>query len=234
MKNKRNLANRIYRAKTIKRMETKIKLLGINCHYDVMKLLNIRLFLTIILFITLFIYTRLGAIWSPIITIIFYYGYEKVILDYPIKKRAKKLENEAIFFFEVLELSIESGNDLKKALTITTNNIDNELSLEFKKTLGEMNKGKSFSESIKAMKERIPSSNIRNLLLNMVETSTFGSNISESIQNQISYLKDKQLYEIKAIMNKLPMKISVISVLFFLPILLLFVLSPVLIEFLSR
>ena len=46
-------------------------------------------------------------------------------------------------------------------------------------------------------------------------------------------LRDKRILEIKGRIGKLPTKISIISVLFFIPIILLVILSPVLIEFLG-
>ena len=73
MKKERKLVYRIYPKKTIKKIEGKIKLLGINCKYDTMKLLNIRLLISILLFGTILIISKQGYILSPIITILFYF-----------------------------------------------------------------------------------------------------------------------------------------------------------------
>ena len=83
------------------------------------------------------------------------------------------------------------------------------------------------------MKNRIPSEEINTVLLNIREASLFGNNIIDSLNNQIEYLRDKKLLSIRAKINKMPMKISVISVVFIIPIVLLLVLGPVLINFLS-
>ena len=53
-----------------------------------------------------------------------------------------------------------------------------------------------------------------------------------ALNNQIDYLRDKKLLDIKAKINKMPTKISVISVLFVIPIILLLVLGPVIINYL--
>ena len=147
-----------------------------------------------------------------------------------IKKREKKLEEEAIFFFEVLSLTLESGRNLTLSLQITSRNIDSELSEEFQKSLQEMSLGKSFQEAITDMKERIPSDTINNALLNIVQSSIFGNNIEESLNNQLDFLRDKRLLDIKSQIGKLQTKISIISVLFFIPIILLVILAPVLID----
>ena len=56
MKKERHLVYRIYRKKTIEKIEAKIKLLGIYCTYNVMQLLNLRLALSVLLFFVFFNY----------------------------------------------------------------------------------------------------------------------------------------------------------------------------------
>lgn len=228
--NERSLVRRIYTEKTIKKVEKKIKLLGINCKYNVIDLLNLRLLIGIAIFVLLLIFNKNGYILAPITVILFHYLSEYIVLDYPIKKRRKKLEEEAIFFFEVLSLTMESGRNLTKGLLLTSKNIDSELSQEFKKSLEEMSLGKSFSECLNSMKERIPSDTINNAVLNIVQSSIFGNNIEESLNNQLDFLRDKHLMEVKSEIGKLPTKISIISVLFFIPIILMVILSPVLVD----
>ena len=228
--NERSLVRRIYTEKTIKKVEKKIKLLGINCKYNVIDLLNLRLLIGIAIFVLLLIFNKNGYILAPITVILFHYLSEYIVLDYPIKKRRKKLEEEAIFFFEVLSLTMESGRNLTKGLLLTSKNIDSELSQEFKKSLEEMSLGKSFSECLNSMKERIPSDTINNAILNIVQSSIFGNNIEESLNNQLEFLRDKHLMEVKSEIGKLPTKISIISVLFFIPIILMVILSPVLVD----
>lgn len=234
MKKERHLVYKIYRKKTIERVESKIKLLGIYCKYDVMQLLNLRLITSIILFLILLFVSDYGYLIAPVGVILFYILSEKVVLDYPITKRVKKLEDEAAFFFEVLGLTLESGRNLKSALDMTSKNIDSELSQEFRKTLSEIKLGKSFTESLVSMKERIPSDTINNIILSLTQSSIYGSSISESLTNQLDYLREKKLLEVKGEIAKLPTKISVISVIFFIPIMLLVILSPVIIEFFSK
>ena len=94
--------------------------------------------------------------------------------------------------------------------------------------------GKSLTEALISMKDRIPSEEINTVILNIKESSKFGNNIIDSLNNQIDYLRDKKILNIRATINKMPIKISVISVLFIIPIILLIMLGPVLINFISR
>ena len=230
---KRNsIIKKIYQEKTINKVSDKVELLGIRYNYDVIDLLNQRLLLCLFIFIVLLIFNKNGYILAPLVTVLCYYGSEYFFLDYRIKKRIKKLDVEALFFFEVLALTLESGRNLKGALDMTCDNIDSELSEEFKKTLAEVRLGKSMSEALNDMKSRIPSDAINNVILNITQSTIFGNNIVESIYNQVDYLREKQLLEVKSEIGKMPVKISVISVVFFIPLMLLLILGPVLVNFL--
>ncbi len=230
---KNNLVYKIYRHKTISKIESKIKLLG-ESDYTVSSFLNIRLILTILSFIIVLFLSKYGYILAPVIAFLTYYICEKIAFDYPIIKRAKKLEKEALFFFEILTLTLESGRSLKHALDLTVLNIDNEISSEFKKTLAEVKLGKSLNESLEDMKKRIPSESINNAILNMVQSNTFGSNIITSMYNEIDYLREKEILDIKASIAKLPTKISIVSIIFFVPIMLIIILAPVLINLITK
>ncbi len=232
MKKRNAIAYKIYPKKTVNRIEKKMNYLGQDNKNSTFAFLNLRLLFSILLF-GIFFSMKYGYILAPILTLLFYYALEKIVFDYPIKKRGLKLEEEAIFFFEILCLTLESNSNLKGALELTSKNIDSELSLEFKKALHEVRMGKSFTESLIALKERIPSDTINTIILNLTESSIFGNSVLSSLQNQLDYLREKRLLTIKAEIAKLPTKISVLSVLFFVPIMLLIILSPILLQFLA-
>ncbi|MBE6160789.1 MAG: type II secretion system F family protein [Firmicutes bacterium] len=230
---KRSFIDKIYPKKIIKKYNVKIELLSDDTTLNVRKFLYYRLIGSLLIFILFGVFSKYSYITAPLFTLIYYIGITYLLIDYPTKKRGLELEHEAIFFFEILELTLESGRTLSQALEITANNVDSKLSKEFKKTLSEVKMGKSLIESLKAMKERIPSDTINNTILNMTESSIFGSNIINSINNQLDYLRNKELMEIKARIAKLPTKISIVSVLLFIPLILLIILSPVLIELIT-
>ena len=227
-----SLFAKIYPKRTIDRVEAKSRLMGVRYSYNPIVILNLRVFIAIILFVILILTSHMGYLLAPVVAILFYYLSEKLLLDYPIKRRAKRLEKEALFFFEVLLLTLESGRNLGHALKLTAENVDSEISLEFKQTLSEVRLGKSLNEALNDMKKRIPSDTINNAMLNMVESNIFGSSILTRLNNQIDYLREKQMLDVKSEINKLPTKVSILSVIFFVPIMLLIILAPVLIDYL--
>ena len=229
----REISKNIYSKYSLNDIEFRMRLLGKNSRDEVLKFLNIRLITSILIFFVILYFVDWGYILGPIFIILYYIFLPNITIDRKIKKRKEKLENEAMYFFEILSLSLESGNNLYNAIKVTSDNIDSELSEEFKKMMIDIEYGKSFDEAITNMKERIPSDTINNILLNIRESNMFGNSIIGTLNNQLDYLRESKILETKAYISKIPIKISVISVVFFIPLLLLLILGPVLINYLG-
>ena len=140
---------------------------------------------------------------------------------------------EALSFFEILTLSLETGRNLQEALNVTLASTEGELANEFREVLREVKYGKSLTESMDDMQASIPSDTINNIILSLTQANLYGSSIINSLYNQIDYLREKKKLEIKAMISKVPIKVSIISVFFFVPLVLLIILAPVLIGYLS-
>lgn len=224
---------RLYTKRSVEVVNKKVLLLGDNFKMSISKYMTIRLLFCIFSFLIAVYLFNFGYVIAPVICVLAYYLFTYVTLDREVKKRGRKLDREALEFFEILTLTLESGRNLEHALEITVFNVDSELSGEFKKTLFEVKFGKSLVEALEAMKKRIPSETINNIILNITQTNVFGNSILETMYNQIDFLRDKQILEIKGQINKIPNKISIISVLFMVPLILLLVLGPVVINYLN-
>ncbi len=234
MKNKKSFINRIYREKDIKKIDAKINQFGVSKKFDTQYFMNFRFFSSMIVFVVLFIFADFGALIAPVATVLWYILVGYFMIDGPLKKRERKLDNEAYYYFEVLTLALESGRNLENAIKMACKYIDSEISSEFKETIKQVNFGKSLTESLSVMSTRIPSLTINNIILNMEQSNLFGNSIIETMYNQLDFLKDKQIMDIKSQINKIPNKISIFSVLFFIPLILLIILGPVLIDFLLK
>lgn len=229
MRQDNKLLKRIYRKKDIENITEKIMMLG-NTKLDVSSFINLRLITSIIVFITVLYTSDLGYIYAPVITLIYYYLFYYVLIQIPIKNRIKRLDRQALHFFEILTLTLESGRNLEKSLEVTISNVNSELSDEFKRVLFEMKFGKSLLEALEDMKKRMPSETINNILLNITQTDVFGNSILETMYNQVDFLREKQILEIRGEINKIPNKVSIISVVFVLPLILILILGPFLIN----
>lgn len=221
----------IHTEKFIDNISVKIKLLGKEFKNNVYELLTLRLIVSILLFIVFWLLLDFSIPISLIVGVSFYILFIKIVLDSKINKRCRLLEKEAIHFFEVLTLSLETGRNLIEAINVTTDHVDGKLSQEFKEAVREVTFGKSLSESLKDMQERIPSETINNIILSLTESNVFGNSMVKDLYRQVEYLREKRKMEVKGKISKVPIYISVISVFFFVPLLLLIILGPVILEY---
>ncbi len=229
----KGIISKIYRTKDIDEINANIKLLGSNSKikFDAITFLNIRAISTVFILILLIIFTKQYYI-IPFILIIYYNLFYYILITSQINKRIKKLDLEALMFFEILALTLESGRNLENSLEVTCNNVNSELSNEFKKSLTEVKFGKSLIEALEDLKLRIPSETINNIILNITQTSVFGNSIILTMNNQVDYLREKQILEVKSEINKIPNKVSIVSVIFIVPLILLIILGPFIIDLL--
>lgn len=224
--------NKIYSKKYIQKMGARVKLLGFQSKIDTYQLLFSRLISSVLLFLLCLYSLDYGYIIAPLAVLIYYNLYNDLFLNSKIRKRTIVLEKEAMHFFEVLTLSLETGRNLAEAIDVTTSNVSGVLSDEFKEAIREVSFGKSLSESLYDMQERIPSDTINNVILSLTQSNLYGNSIIDNLYAQIDYLREKRKMEVKGRISKVPVLISVISVLFFVPLLLIIILGPVILEYL--
>ncbi len=224
----KNLVNKIYTKDTITRIKKKNKQFGVEHNYDVDLILGNHLIISLFIFIIALMDTTL--LKSILIVVAYFFLAEYLFFDYRLAKRRKKLEKQSTFFFQILSLTLESGNNLKNSIDLTCKNMDNELSREFKKAMDDMTLGKSLNESLDDLKTRIPSDTINNIILNLMESNIYGNNMIESLNRELNYISDKIILEAKGKINKMPIKISVVSVLIFIPLLMLIIIGPLIIK----
>ena len=232
-KKKFSLSNKIYSKKMIDNITKKVTLLGVKNTLDPINLLNIRLFSSISIFFVLLYFLDFGYLIAPFATFLFYQLFFPVVVDRKIEKRRKKLEKESMYFFEILALSPEAGRNIKTAIEITTANIDSDLSLEFQKVIRDITYGKNLNDALNDLKTRIPSDNINNIILNIRQSNIFGNDIIETVYQQIDYIRQRRVLEAKAEISKIPIRISIVSVIFFIPLLMLLLLGPMLVNLIS-
>ena len=230
---KTNIGEKLYGSKTVKKITKKVNLLGVQNTYDPINLLNIRFLSSLSIFFMLLYFVDFGYLVAPLITFIYYLTFFTIVLDSKINKRCKELEKDAMYFFEILVLSLEAGRGIKTSIELTTSSVDSLLSDEFRKVLKDIDLGKNLNDALNDLKYRIPSDTINNIILNIRQSNIFGNNIVDTVYAQLDYIREKRILEAKAQISKIPVKISIISVIFFIPLILLLLLGPALINFIS-
>ena len=231
MKFENELVKRIYPKKVIDKFIKKDIYLNNGKASNVNKFLMLRLFIDIAVFMIFFVLIGRHIVLALVITVLYdialvYFRYDRKII-----KRKKILEKDANLFFEILLITLKSGKNLKDAFELTIKNVDNTLSNEFKEVLEETKYGRTLHEALIDFKDRIPSSYIRNIIVNLTSTYISGKDMVYYLEKDMNLLSNKRVYDIKAYINKLPIKISVISVLILIPLMLLLILAPVMLDY---
>ena len=229
--NKEEFIDKLYNKKYINKQKAKVELLGTKNKINVYNLILLRLFTSILFFVIVLCMFNYGYIIAPVTTIIYYYLFNVVTLDDKIKKRAAVIEREAMHFFEVLTLSLETGRNLVEAIDVTTSNVNGVLSNEFKAAVREVSFGKSLNEALNDMQFRIPSDTVNNIILSLTESNLYGNSIIKNLYNQIDFLREKRKMEVKGKISRVPILISIISVFFFVPLVLLLIIGPILLDY---
>lgn len=200
---KKNKKNRISR---------KLQLMGLHLNYKVFGYM--RIVSTIILFIGLLFLSPYGYIVAPICALIYYFLLEYIILDLGIKRRKRLLESQANSFFRTFLLLLKSGRGIKNSLILTTSVLDNELSYEFRKELGNIKNGKTLEEGLSSLTLRIPSLIINNIITSIIEASRYGNNVLESILLQLEYIKEIEEKRVLRSYRVVPYKAALLSLMF--------------------
>lgn len=227
------ISKKLYRKKTVEDISKKISLLGVSTRMNTYLFLNIRFLGMIVLFFVVLYVSDFGYIIAPVLSFLYYKGITYFLLDKKIRSRQVQLEMEALNFFEILTLSLETGRNLQEALNVTVASCEGELVNEFREVTREVSFGKSLTEALEDMQLSIPSDTINNIILSLTQANLYGSSIIKSLYNQIDYLREKRKLEVKAEISKVPIKISIISVFFFVPLVLIIILAPVLLNYIG-
>ena len=220
------MINRIYGKKEYEKINNKINLFGGSKKMTTDSFLKFRFIFCLTMFVFVLFFVDYGIVLAPVLTVLSYFLIEYLLIDVKLKKREKRLDAQSYYYFEVLTLGLESGRNLENAIKMACKYIDSEISMEFRHTLKQVNFGKSLTESLKEMSSRIPSIAINNIILNMEQSSLFGNSIIDTMHNQLDFLNNKQIMEVKSEINKIPNKISIVSVLIFVPLIMLIILGP--------
>ena len=211
-----NILKNIFSRKYINKYNKKISYLGPTNKLKVESFLITRLLISISLFIFSLLIPKYGLLIAIFVSVIFYYLYTLILVDNKIKIRSDKLYDEAILFYSMLKLSLESTKDLKSSLEIVSNKIGNSLALSFRNSLGNNKFNNDLNAVFMNVIDTIPNLDVRKTLIDLKESN----NSMNTIDKNLDELKDKNLIIIKQA-NQLKLLLVIIVGLLFVSIIFL-------------
>lgn len=203
------------------KLEKKIKMLGID--YDGRIFNTLRVLFAFIIFIYLLFSIKIGYIIAPIVSLLFYFLCEYIIIDIPLRKKNVLVEKEGIKFVSALLLNLKNGKSIRVSIKNSSKVIKGELSAKFAKVLNDVKIGLTMEEALTNLSREIPSVFLQNIILNLKENTKYGTDIIENIEWQLEAMEEH--YEKVMIGRKklLPIKLC-LNTLLFLMIMILFLL----------
>ena len=122
--NKSEFVNRIYSEKYVSKVISKVKLLGYDSNVSAYDIILIRLFTSVILFILMLYVFDYGYIFGPIITLIYYFMFNRIVLDNKIKKDSTLIDKSWVKLREKYNLQIFDTklNETYKVMAENTKN----------------------------------------------------------------------------------------------------------------
>ena len=99
-----NYFRKIYSDNIINKLQAKIDMLE-NPRYNAVEVMNIRIVSMVLIFMFVIYINKYGYMFAPFVALGYYYFFEYIFIDIKLDSRAKMLEHEALYFFEILTLT---------------------------------------------------------------------------------------------------------------------------------
>lgn len=168
--------------------------------------------------ITQLLFTLLGGITGVLMG--------KFYLTSTIRKRQTQIQKELPDVLDLLTVSVDAGLGFDAALTRVVEKDTGELSEELRKTLKEIQMGKSRRQALKDLGERTGVEDLLTFVGSMIQADQLGVSISKVIRTQAEQIRLKRRQRIEEKAMKAPVKMLIPLVLFIFPTIFIVLLGP--------
>jgi tight adherence protein C len=225
---------RLTPAERLKALEERVEAAGYPAGWDLNRLILVKVLAMLV-----------GASFGLLIALTFNLGFGLVLLlvlgvgafflpDYVLSKVAQRRTDEMARTLadtvDMLNLTLAAGISFDSALKLVAQNTEGPLAEEFGRVVQEITIGKSRSEAMTALAERTQDDDLRRFCTTCVQAEKRGTPFGEilRIQSKELRIKRRQIAEEKA--QKVPVKILFPMMIFVLPVLMLVVMGPAVIQ----
>ena len=153
--------------------------------------------------------------------------------QYWVQRRAQSRQNEIISGFpdalDMMLVCVEAGQSLDQSIIrIAKESAAGYPALgeEFEMVAHEVKAGKERVMVLKDMSERIGISDVSSFVTTLVQSATFGTSVAEALRVYSAEMRDKRVMRAEEKANKLPTKLTLGTMLFTLPPLLIILIGP--------
>jgi tight adherence protein C len=130
---------------------------------------------------------------------------------------------------DLMLVCVEAGQSLDQAINRVAKEIETSypsLAEEFQIVAYEMKAGKEKSRVLRDMGERVDVQDINSFVTTLIQSSTFGTSIAEALRVYADEMRDKRVMRAEEKANKLPTKLTLGTMMFCVPPLLIILIGP--------
>jgi len=160
-----------------------------------------------------------------IFPIIGYYAPHFMMND-AIKNRKKAIELEIPDFLDMLASTIAAGTALNAALSSSISVIKGPLKGELQATLADMRVGRSRSEALTALAERVNQEDLKMLTSALIQAERTGGNLSQILDELALEARDRRMLRAEEVANTLPLHMMMPMALLLLPTMFVMIFTP--------
>ena len=153
--------------------------------------------------------------------------------QYWVQRRAQSRQNEIISGFpdalDMMLVCVEAGQSLDQSIIRVAKESAAgypALGEEFEMVAHEVKAGKERIMVLKDMSERIGISDVSSFVTTLIQSATFGTSVAEALRVYSAEMRDKRVMRAEEKANKLPTKLTLGTMLFTLPPLLIILIGP--------
>ena len=150
----------------------------------------------------------------------------KFYLTARIKQRQTAIQKELPDVLDLLTVSVDAGLGFDAALMRVVEKFSGELSKELRKTLQEMQMGKTREEALKDLGERTGVEDLLTFISSMIQADQLGVSISKVIRTQAEQVRLKKRQRIEEKAMQAPIKMLFPLVFFIFPSIFIVLLGP--------
>lgn len=154
-------------------------------------------------------------------------------LSQAVERHQTQIRKSLPFSLDLLTLAMEAGLDFTTGLSrIVPKMGDNPLGREFSLTLHEIQLGKSRSDALRDMANRVDLQDLRTVVASLVQAEELGSSLGPVLRIQTAQLRERRSQRAEEKAQKTPVKLIFPLVAFLFPATLIMLFGPIVLELL--
>jgi tight adherence protein C len=157
------------------------------------------------------------------------YYLPKYWLDKRVNTRTEEIQNAFPDSLDMLLVCVEAGQSLDQGIIRVSKELERGypvMAEEFELIAHELKAGKEKTAVLRAFGERSGVPDVVSFVTVMIQSQTFGTSIAESLRVYASEMRDKRIMRAEEAANKIPTKMTLGTMMFTLPPLLIILIGP--------